>query len=84
MYNGGNFMKNKFKTMILLACTVLILAFALIGCSNNDANTSTTQSSTTVSDNSSENTSNYTQEFEIDENDGNATSPQANDSIDLG
>lgn len=78
-------MKNKFKKMILLACTALILSFALIVCSNNnDANTSTTQSSTTVSDNSSENTSNYTQEFEIDENDGNATSPQANDSIDLG
>lgn len=78
-------MKNKFKKMILLACTALILSFALIGCSNNnDANTSTTQSSTTVSDNSSENTSNYTQEFEIDENDGNATSPQANESIDLG
>ena len=78
-------MKNKFKKMILLACTALILSFSLIGCSNNnDANTSTTQSSTTVSDNSSENTSNYTQEFEIDENDGNATSPQANDSIDLG
>lgn len=78
-------MKNKFKTMILLACTALILSFALIGCSNNnDANTSMTQSSTTVSDNSSGNTSNYTQEFEIDENDGNATSPQANDSVDLG
>ena len=76
------------KTIILLSCTVSILSFSLIGCSNSnnnkeELNTSKSTDSIVIDD-SGNNTSNYSQEFEIDENDKNATSPQANDSIDLG
>lgn len=81
-------MKNKLKTIILLSCTVLILSFSLIGCSNSNSNKEELNNSTStdsiVIDDSGNNTSSYSQEFEIDENDKNATSPQANDSIDLG
>jgi|GEM_PF-6476520 len=79
-------MKSKIKTIILLLCTALIFSFSLIGCSNSDSNKEETNASTNSIDidDSGNNTSNYSQEFEIDENDENATSPQVNDSIDLG
>lgn len=82
-------MKNKLRTIILLSCTVFILSFSLIGCSNSDSNkeksnTSSTSTESTVVNDSGNDTSNYSQEFEIDENDKNTTSMQANDFIDLG
>jgi uncharacterized lipoprotein YehR (DUF1307 family) len=83
-------MKNKFKKIILLLCTALILSFSIIGCGNSDSNNEDMNTATSTptdaidTDDSGNNTSNYSQEFEIDESDGNATSPQAYDSIDLG
>lgn len=89
-------MKNKIKTISLLLCIVLVVSFSLIGCDKSENNNKEASSSANTSRSTStseiiveenvddNNTSNYSQEFEIDENDKNSTSAQAYDSVDLG